>query len=379
MQKGGLMKTSDNATAPMIPNPLLKPVIPIEHPSPPHSVPASTSATTHWQSDMDPMLRRVAASDLPVLVVGETGSGKEFVARQIHSLSARSRKAFIKLNCAALPPELFERQLFGSDAGPLDGAAKSSPGHLELADEGTILLDEIGDMDPRLQAKLLQVLEDQQFFRLGATEATKVDVRVIATTHLNLETHVEIGEFRRDLYYRLNVMNVAVPPLRERRGDIIPLALLFLKKYSRPKSPPTSISSDLSTALIEYSWPGNVRELENAMRSYVILKDPACLIHQLRGVADWRSRDDSYTIGATAGRGVPGASIAEAAETPLARVNQAKINAETELIVRALISTFWNRKRAALALGMDYRAFLYKMKKLGIMENAMSIAKSTLE
>jgi len=185
-----------------------------------------------WIRKMEPLLKRLAASDVPVLLQGETGVGKEVLARHIHNQSLRAGKIFLKLNCAALPPELVESELFGYERGAFTGAFKSTAGKFELANGGTILLDEIGDMDLRLQAKLLQVLQDREFHRIGAREATQVDVRVIAATHRQLESQIEQGEFREDLYYRLNVLNIVVPPLRERLDEIVPLASFFLRKYA---------------------------------------------------------------------------------------------------------------------------------------------------
>ena len=236
--------------------------------------PPDLSPAGNWVKTVEPLLRRISTSDVPVLLLGETGSGKEVLARRIHAESMRADEIFLKLNCAALPSELVESELFGYERGSFTGAFKSNPGKFELANRGTILLDEIGDMDLKLQAKLLQVLQDQEFLRLGAKEPTRVDVRVIAATHRNLEERVTDGAFREDLYYRLKVVNIFIPPLRERRDEVIPLALTFLEKHNRSGSAPPRIGAELTATLLNHRWPGNVRELENIMRSYLVVRDP---------------------------------------------------------------------------------------------------------
>jgi len=356
--------------------------------------PALNLSVGDWIRKVDPVLNRVAACDVPILLQGETGVGKEVLARHIHNKSSRSGKIFLKINCAALPPELVESELFGYERGAFTGAFKSTPGKFELADGGTILLDEIGDMDLRLQAKLLQVLQDREFHRIGAKEPTQVDVRVIAATHRDLETQVEQGEFREDLFYRLNVFNFAIPPLRERMDEIVPLAGFFLSKHSTAGFVP-EIGSALRRALLHHSWPGNIRELENIMRKYLVVRSPEIIIDDLqqrsarRAAANRRPGlktvsvthtrpplDDAYSDADRSGeRGVYSQARAEAAgsgsedgadNSDLAKVDQARRVAETEVILKALQSTQWNRKRSAALLGIDYKALLYKMKKLGI-------------
>jgi DNA-binding NtrC family response regulator len=235
-----------------------------------------------WIRRMEPLLKRLAASDVPILLQGETGVGKEVLARHIHNQSLRAGKTFLKLNCAALPPELVESELFGYERGAFTGAFKSTPGKFELAHGGTILLDEIGDMDLRLQAKLLQVLQDREFHRIGAKEPTQVDVRVIAATHRQLESRIEQGEFREDLYYRLNVLNIIVPPLRERPDEIVPLAAFFLKKHSLGDTSIPEIGPGLKNALLRHHWPGNIRELENVMRRYLVVRNAETIAEELR-------------------------------------------------------------------------------------------------
>ena len=351
----------------------------------------------NWIRQMEPLLRRLAESDVPILLQGETGVGKEVLARHIHNQSQRSGKIFLKLNCAALPPELVESELFGYERGAFTGAFKSTPGKFELANGGTILLDEIGDMDLRLQAKLLQVLQDREFHRIGAREATQVDVRVIAATHRQLESQIEQGEFREDLYYRLNVLNIVVPPLRERLDEIVPLASFFLRKYAVGDASVPEIGPALRTALLRHHWPGNIRELENVMRRYLVVRNPEIIAEELHRLntrmaggnrraaanntvieapARWASAaaaSESFSAPTTdqATRPLPSngqysPDVMEAENSELVKLDQARKAAETEVIMKALYSTQWNRKRAAALLGVDYKALLYKMKKLGI-------------
>ncbi len=350
-----------------------------------------------WARTVEPLLKRISTSDVPVLLLGETGSGKEVLARRIHAESVRAGEVFLKLNCAALPSELVESELFGYERGAFTGAFKSNPGKFELANGGTILLDEIGDMDLKLQAKLLQILQDQEFLRLGAKEPTRVDVRIIAATHRNLEERVAEVAFREDLYYRLKVVNIVIPPLRERRDEIIPLALSFLDKHNRSGSAPPRIGPELTATLLNHRWPGNVRELENIMRSYLVVRDATIVMNELNETA---LRANRRALQAAAGarnghvhssspviersqhafedESAPAQPLlvrtpsqaADTTRTELARVDEARRKAETELILRTLNSTLWNRKRAAAVLGIDYRALLYKMKKLGIVQPA---------
>ncbi|MGE5570389.1 MAG: sigma-54-dependent transcriptional regulator [Rhodospirillales bacterium] len=226
-------------------------------------------------------LGRIALSDVPVVLRGETGVGKEVLAREIHARSPRAQKPLLKINCAAVPLELLESELFGYERGAFTGALKSTPGKFETADGGTILLDEIGDMDFKLQAKLLHVLQDGEFQRLGGRETIRVDVRILAATHCDLERAVQEGRFREDLLYRLNVISLGIPPLRERRDEILPLARLFLAKYAAPGEPPPELTPRLKEALITYHWPGNIRELENTMRKYLVFCEPDAVAEEL--------------------------------------------------------------------------------------------------
>jgi two-component system, NtrC family, response regulator AtoC len=330
--------------------------------------------------EIESLIPQVGWSEVPVLIQGETGTGKEVLARQLHAHSPRASQPFLKLNCAALPSELVESELFGYERGAFTGAFQKKAGMFEMADGGTILLDEIGDMDVRLQAKLLQVLQDREFHRIGGKVLVKVNVRLLAATHRDLERAIANGQFREDLYYRLNVMNFHLPPLRERKEDVPALAEHLLRKHtpagSAPPFPPgTPLPLDLQHALMAYQWPGNVRELENVMRRYVVLRDPDLIARELH-------RKTSRGALRTPLAGAPGRPallapddaapddpiVCEATAPILEQVTKAKQQAETEAILAALRSTRWNRKQAAGLLKIDYKALLYKMKKLNVDE-----------
>jgi two-component system response regulator AtoC len=316
-------------------------------------------------AEMEGLLTQIGASEAPVLIQGETGSGKEVVAREIHARSPRANRLFLKLNCAALPSELVESELFGYERGAFTGAFQKKAGMFETADGGTILLDEIGDMDVRLQAKLLQVLQDREFQRIGGKETIRVDVRVLAATHRDLEKAIQDRSFREDLYYRLNVINLEIPPLRERKQDIVALAEILLAKHAGPSNPIPPLSAELKAAMLAWHWPGNVRELENTMRKLLVFSDPAQIAQDLRALAARKPLATASSAGAA-----PATAIERApADSPiLEQVTRAKRQAEAEAILAALNATRWNRKQAALLLKIDYKALLYKMKKLGVDE-----------
>jgi len=316
----------------------------------------------------------VGQSDAPVLIQGETGSGKEVLARELHLNSARAAKVFLKLNCAALPPELVESELFGYERGAFTGAFQRRAGMFELAGGGTLLLDEIGDMDVRLQAKLLQVLQDKEFLRIGGKETIKVDVRVLAATHRDLEAAVLNGSFREDLYYRLNVINIEVPPLRERREDILPLTEFLLNKHTLPGSQAPIVTSNLRYALTTYHWPGNIRELENIARRLIVLRNADLVASELLAKAA-RKRLGHPTSGRTPGNPEPQKSHVSMAPTApiLEQVTKAKHQAEAEAILAALHATRWNRKQAAVLLQIDYKALLYKLRKLGLEDKPATV------
>jgi two-component system response regulator AtoC len=341
-----------------------------------------------WNEKLDLFIDRVSASDVPVLLRGETGVGKEMLARRLHQRSPRADRPFLKLNCAALPSELIESELFGFEKGAFTGAYRSMPGKFELADGGTILLDEIGDMDVRLQAKLLQVVQDHEFHRLGSGETSKVNVRVMAATHCDLERAIADGSFREDLYYRLNIIDIHIPPLRERMDEVIPLAEYFFEAYATPANPALPLPHRLRQALLDHTWPGNVRELENVIRKYLVLGSEDEVIEGLnrrnnRTAAAMEvvsaEPETLPQIGPSSGAGVRGVnSRSEAngrgggsftAAGNLEEIDNSHRAAEMSLILRALDSARWNRKRAAEILRIDYKALLYRMKKLGIGES----------
>jgi two-component system response regulator AtoC len=312
------------------------------------------------------LLRQVGWSEVPILIHGETGVGKEVLARELHAQSPRANRPFFKLNCAALPSELVESELFGYERGAFTGAFQKKPGMFELADGGTLLLDEIGDMDYKLQAKLLQVLQDQEFQRLGGKETVRVDVRVLAATHQDLEKAIADRRFREDLYYRLNVISMRIPALRERKEDVIALTEFLLKKHSPKGSAVPTISPSLQQALLMHNWPGNIRELENLVRKFVVLRDPELIAAELKGSHTRKSLLSTEVL-----PDVPDQPASNEA-TILQQVSKAKHHAETTAIVAALNSTRWNRKQAAALLKIDYKALLYKMKKLSIEDKLLS-------
>jgi len=296
---------------------------------------------------------QIAPVDVPVFIHGESGVGKEVVARMLHLRSSRASQPFIKVNCAALPSELLESELFGYEQGAFTGAIRSKPGKFELANKGTIFLDEIAEMSPQLQAKFLHVLQDQQYSRLGGRGMVQVDVRVLAATNVNVREAIQSGRFREDLYYRLNVFSIPVPPLRERTREIPLLFRHFLEKYSEKyqKQPPDP-SGHLLEAAMRYPWPGNLRELENFVKRYVILEDDESSFRELLEMASSRQRSSPRD------------------ETPAPReqglkalVRGLKDEAEMEAIADALEKTNWSRKEAARLLGISYKALLYKMRQ----------------
>src|SRR5262245_53562961 len=300
------------------------------------------------------IIRRAAGVDVTVLICGETGTGKDLVARTIHHLSSRQGKPFVKVNCAAMPRDLLESELFGHERGAFTGAHRQKIGKFEAADGGTIFLDEIGDLHPALQAKLLHVLQDGEFSRVGGKSTLKVDVRVIAATNQDLDRAVAAGRFREDLYYRINVIQILVPPLRERTDEIPCLINYFIERHSRLfgrngfEVPP-----DVMEALIKHNYPGNVREVENLVKRMIVLGDPS-----FASAALSTRKIDPAALGARKA----------AALTPSLKdvARQAARSAEREAIAKVLEDTRWNRVKAAKLLRISYRALLYKIKDVGL-------------
>jgi two-component system nitrogen regulation response regulator NtrX len=294
---------------------------------------------------MREQIRRVAPSNGRVLITGENGAGKELAALAIHALSKRADGAFVKLNCAAIPKDLLESELFGYEKGAFTGAVASKKGRLELADGGTLFLDEIGDLALDAQAKLLRALETGEIERLGGTRTAKVDVRLLAATNKDLAAAVKSGDFREDLYFRLNVLPVAVPPLRERRADIAPLAAHFLERFADAEGrAPMTLTDDARELLEEYHWPGNVREMRNLMeRAVVLVKEDVVTAADLN---PWLE------------------SPPEEGEDAGLKGKVAR--SEIDSIRRALDAADWNVTQAAAGLGIDRTNLHRKMRKYGI-------------
>jgi two-component system response regulator AtoC len=361
--------------------------------------------------EVQDLIERVADTDVTVLIRGESGTGKELVARAVYASSLRRDKPFVKVNCAALPTELLESELFGFERGAFTGAIQHKPGKFEFANHGTMFLDEIGDMSFPLQAKLLQVLQDGEFARLGGKHDVHVDVRVVAATNKDLERAVADGQFREDLFFRLNVVSVVMPPLRDRRGEIPVLCDHFLKKYSvQYNKPYPELSPETMRLFMEHDWPGNIRELENLIKRTVVLGTEAPIQKEIahgiamasqRGVISRQSsvvsRQSSVVSHQSSVLGPPplsafrnpqsamaGAASAAAPSLPLTPTEiavaateagnyslkdisrTAAREAERELIFKMLQQTRWNRKETAEILGISYKALLYKIKENGL-------------
>ncbi len=312
-----------------------------------------------WRSpkmtEVREIIEQAARVDVTVLISGETGTGKDVVARAIHDASVRQTGPFVKVNCAAVPRELLESELFGHERGAFTGAHQLKIGKFEAADRGTIFLDEIGDLHPALQGKLLHVLQDGQFSRVGGRSTVKVDVRVLAATNQDLEQAVTAGRFREDLYYRLNVIQIMVPPLRERPEEIPVLAEYFMHRYSQLFRRETlQMPAETMQRLVRHRFPGNVRELENMIKRMIVLGDPLLRRSPLPGQAP-AAEDDN------------GLRPSKAAVTSLKDIaRKAAQIAERDAILQALEQTQWNRVRAAKLLEISYRALLYKIKDNGL-------------
>ena len=290
----------------------------------------------------------IAKVDVPVLILGESGVGKEVLAKFIYSQSSRRDKPWMKVNCAAVPDELLESELFGYEPGAFTGAVKAKPGKFESCNRGTMLLDEIGEMSCALQAKLLHVLQDGEFCRLGGRANQRVDVRVIAATNIEIENAIQTKKFREDLYYRLNAFTIKIPPLRERRSEIPLLLKHYMTFLSNGMAvEPFAFSPSFLEACTNYAWPGNVRELANVVKKLAILRDETAVIAELRH----RPGD------------MIAASLAASRGDLKVLVRDLKDQAEIQAVEAALRENKWNRRRAAVQLNISYKALLYKIKQ----------------
>ena len=319
---------------------------------------------------------RAAASQSTVMIYGESGTGKELIARALHLNSPRASKPFIAVNCAAIPHDLLESELFGYEKGAFTGAVNTRIGRMELANKGTIFLDEIGDMPPTLQVKLLRVLAEREIDRIGSTKSTPIDIRVITATHRNLEAAIEEGQFREDLYYRLNIIPLNLPPLRDRKTDIPLLAAYFLKQCNGPGSSKT-ISDEAMNVLVNYSWPGNIRELANFVERMVVLSigstiTPRDLPDKVLGEVP-REKWIPLEKGSEP-EGNPAQILQQSLKQsfhvgiPDEGINLKKLveDFEKELLIEALEKTGWVKNKAAILLNLNRTTLVEKLKKLKI-------------
>jgi two-component system response regulator AtoC len=326
---------------------------------------------------------QVANTDITVLITGESGTGKDLVAKAIHKASERAGEPYIKVNCAALPRELLESELFGFEKGAFTGAHRRKYGRFEMAQNGTIFLDEISEMHMDLQSKLLHVLQEKQYYRIGGEKEVKANCRILVATNRKLEEMVDEGRFRRDLFYRINVVNIHVPPLRDRKEDVPLLVEYFLKRYAEMYNRNTvKISPRLMEMFHEYSWPGNVREMENNIKRFVILGNEEQLISELsrkkretvfgnnheeeaRAHMAQSPRPSSVSPFPKEANDMEDVTVPEEGTLKeVAKIAQRK--AEKELIGKVLRQTRWNRRKAAQALDISYKALLYKIKECGL-------------
>ena len=309
------------------------------------------------------IIAKIAGSPSTVLVYGESGTGKELVAYEVHKHSSRTNKPFIKVNCAAIPATLIESELFGYEKGAFTGAVASKPGRFDLANEGTLFLDEVGEMPLEMQVKLLRVLQEQEFERVGGVSTTKVDVRIITATNRNLEEEVKAGRFREDLFYRLNVVPIHLPPLRERREDVDQLVKFFLKQFNNKLGKQiTGLTPETLIALRSHSWPGNIRQLENVLERMVLMSDGTIL-----GIGDL-PEEIAAVAGGLQAEGPNGAAACEVAGQVRFKelVRKQTQSLERELIEKALEETGGNVTRAAEKLGLSRKGLQLKIKELGL-------------
>jgi DNA-binding NtrC family response regulator len=301
------------------------------------------------------LVEKIADSDTTVMITGESGTGKELIARAIHYNSPRAKGPFVAINCGAIPSELLESELFGHIKGAFTGAIANRAGRFEMADEGTLFLDEIGDLEPNLQVKILRSLQEKSFEPVGSTKTVNVNVRVIAATNVDLEKAVENGRFREDLYYRLNVIPIHIPPLRERRSDVPLLLNHFLNKFNRNKAKKiTGFSGEVLQALSHYAWPGNIRELENLVERLSILKGEG-EVHIVDLPAKYKSTAACFAE----------TGIIDLPDDGL-DFNSAVDQFENALILKALEKTGWNKNQAAILLRLNRTTLVEKMKKKGL-------------
>lgn len=325
------------------------------------------------------IVEQVADSDVTVLIRGESGVGKELVTKAIHQRSPRRNRPMVKVNCAALPSDLLESELFGHEKGAFTGAATTRIGKFQQADGGTIMLDEIAEMPAALQAKLLHVLQDGEFSKLGSNKRESADVRVIAATNRDLETMMKKGEFREDLYYRLKVIEISVASLRDRRDEIDHLTDFFLAKYSRKYNRPLpALSNDLRRLFRTYDWPGNIRELENVIKRLVILQDEDLVMREIAPPATGMAAESPAVPASAAAptmaqpsdsdddEAKPEAAVPEGPPKLVEVARAASLKAERALIEQTLRQVQWNRRKAALSLGVSYKTLLNKIKECGI-------------
>lgn len=303
------------------------------------------------------IIDQVAHTDITVLIKGESGTGREFIAETIHRVSPRAQKHFVKLNCAAIPKNLLESELFGFEKGAFTGAESKKPGKFELANGGTILLNDIDGMDISIQGKLLQFLQDGKFSRLGGDEDILVNARVIVTTKNHLERSIIEGRFREDLFYRINIVSIALPPLRERREQILPLAEYFFDVYREKFGKDIPFLSPKEVKIFkEYPWPGNIRELENVIKRMIVTSNPKEVVRKLLGKGEEAGGQAEIAINSSSAIGEPLPNLKEVGK-------RAGEKAEKELIQKTLFETQWNRKEAAKLLHISYKALLYKIEK----------------
>ena len=317
------------------------------------------------------IINRVADTPTTVLITGESGTGKELVAHALHTSSSRAKRPFIKVNCAAIPKTLIESELFGYERGAFTGAVGSKPGRFELATGGTLLLDEVGEIPLEMQVKLLRVLQEHEFERVGGVKTVRVDVRLVAATNRDLKRAIAAGEFREDLFYRLNVVEIPLPPLRDRRGDVPELVTFFIDKFNkRLHKQVKSVDAAATERLMQYDWPGNIRELENVIERAVLFAD-----QPLIGVDDLLPQlgepGDEAVAAAADGAGAEPDAAAEplqAGEGLKAQVKAATSRIERRLIERALGQTSGNVTHAARLLKISRKGLQLKMKELGLRE-----------